>query len=320
MNAEIAGTRRSYWVGAGSLVISWIAAAVINSYMNALNARGFSGEELLYIRSLSCMAIALVATRVAVVHMNSPGHKACAVVAASSVLFYEAMAVWMAVNPIIVLISLMPVVNIYLARRDGKKITLVTYGCAALLIAGVAWALDPFSQPLSRPGLILTLACVVVSSVGLDMWSKTDDTVTLWHKGFWLGVYAVAFSVPVMACRHIYHLLAGEIVTPIRVEAAKYSDPDVQKYLWMFAVFAAVYIYSTIMPFTRAGKMDVVHASIMLQGATPASLVGTWFIIGERIALWQIPGVACALLGATLVTVQLIRAPSAVSSPAARPG
>ncbi len=320
MNTEIVGTRRSYWIGAGSLVVSWFAAAIINSLMNALNARGFSGEELLYFRSLPCMAVAFIAIRSTVMEMDTYSHKACAAVAISSIMFYESMAVWKAVIPVIVLIALMPVVNIFLARRDGKKITILAYVSALLLVGGVAWSLDPFSQPFSKAGMILALGCVIVSSVGFDMWSKTGRTVTLWHKGFWLGVYTTLFAILVVGSRHLVGALMGNAVVPISVEFGKYDDPTVQRYLWIFTIFAVVYIYSTIVPFTRIGKMDVVHASIMLQGATPASLIGSWLIIDERIKMWQIPGIICALIGATLVTVQLIRAPAVVSSPAARPG
>lgn len=318
MNDQIPETHRSYWTGVSCIVVSWMAAAIINSCMVALNRKGFSAEELLYLRSFGCIMVALIAGT-QIFRMNGLGHKSCLTIAASSILFYEAIAQWDRVNPVIAIVALMPIVNIYLARRDGNEVPLLAYISAILLLGGIVWALNPFTEPMSLIGIILALACTVVSALGFNMWSKTDRTVTLWHKGFWLGVYVNLLAVIVMMGRQAFHLTKDDPVPSLVTETAKYFHVDPRTYLVGFTIFATIYIYFSIVPFTAAGKMNIVHASILTQGATPASFIGSWLILHEEVARRQVPGLACALVGTVIVTFQLAR-PKPAIVPATRSG
>jgi drug/metabolite transporter (DMT)-like permease len=297
MKSESVGTPRSHAIGYGSIAASWLFAAWINVQMNILNTEGVSAYEILIVRSLPCIGIAFVlgmSFRPQSWTVLASG----ALIAIASIGFYSAVECWKAVNPVMILITLMPLANIAIARLYKRRVSILTALSALVLIIGVMQALDYRGQAATRswPGFWWSIVSMASAAVGFEMWGRMPRSVTVLEKITWLSIACFIMAL-VLLVPHMREL-----------DLAKYGRADIQLRLFGWFMLPALgFIYTSCVPFSDVGKMDVVTASILLQGATPATVVATTFLTHERLTPSQMLGLALALVGAAIVTRQLLR-------------
>ncbi|HEX7724547.1 MAG TPA: hypothetical protein VF438_02305, partial [Candidatus Paceibacterota bacterium] len=289
------------------------------SYMKRLNSVHISAEELLVVRSVACMTVAFLLVGWRVTCSPASVKKAGFIIAISSISFYQAIQVWGEVNPVIAIAALIPAMNIYLARRDGLRVPASVYASLVCLVVGVFMALKPWSVHIHVLGAILALICVVVSAIGFDLWGKAPLAVTAPEKCFWLSVWALLFAVLIMAGREFLACMprAQERISHLgfsvqTFDIAPYRSSTVRETLFWFGGIGAVYLFSTIIPFSRSGKMKTEWASVFIQGATPASMIGAYYLVGERLDVTQRVGVGIALAGAGYLSFRLFRSNEAL--------
>ena len=295
MSSESVGTRRSHAIGYGSLAASWLFAAWINVQMNILNTEGVSAYEILIVRSLPCIGIAF-ALGMSFKPQSWTVLVSGALIAIASIGFYSAVECWKVVNPVMILITLMPLANIAIARLYKRRVSVTTALSALVLIAGVTQALDYSGSAWSWSGFGWAMVSMASAAVGFEMWGRMPRSVTVLEKIAWLSIICLVMSLAFLA-PHLREL-----------DLTKYGRMDIQFHLFgCFMLPAVGFIYTSCVPFSDVGRMDVVTASILLQGATPATVVATMFLTHERLTLSQMIGLALALAAAAVVTRQLLR-------------
>jgi len=90
------------------------------------------------------------------------------------------------------------------------------------------------------------------------------------------------------------------------INFAKYVDPHLLSRLVFFGIVATAYIFCNIIPFDKIGRMHTATAVTLIQGATPATIIGAYFMVGEKMSLPQWIGVGCAMVGAAFLSIQVL--------------
>ncbi len=295
MSSNEIGTPRSHKIGLASIFLSWIFGAIVNALMKTLNNRGVTPEELLIVRSAFCVAVAYAIARGSLWRVDKNIKISGLLLGISSVAFYRAVSIW-TVNYVIIIIAFTPAVNVLIARYERRHVPKSVYWCMAALIAGIVLAIEPWKQvSWNTAGFLWALGCVIPAGIGFEMWGRSSREVTVSQKCFWQAAWTM--------------ILAGAIILlfqrPFGVE--RYDDVSTLKLLILFGVPGACYIFTTVFPFSKVGEMDVAKASILLQGATPASLVTSYIFLDESLSVWQGAGVACALIAASALAYQMCK-------------
>lgn len=301
MKFEDSGTPRSRAIGLFAILTLWLSAAVSLPYANLLQGH-FSTEGLLVLRSLSCLAVIISIGRIGAWRTTNEIAFAGFIIAFSSLTFYWSLES-LGVNATAVLVTLTPIVNLVIAMIEGKRPSWAAMLSLAALIAGTAWALEIWSQPLPPEGLIQMFACMVASGIGFHYWGKAPDTVTVSEKCFWLCAATIIESL----------LVAWAFDMDLNL--GKYAEPAFRKPLLRYAIPVTLFIFVSIIPYSRVGKMNTVLACALSQAGMPFTIMGAALFADEHLKAHQWPGVFLALFGATALSVQTL-----LAKPAARPG
>ncbi|MFA6432226.1 MAG: hypothetical protein WCV82_00160 [Candidatus Paceibacterota bacterium] len=288
------GDTRSHRIGFAAIVMACLAGTVTT----AMAAKGgvlgdqLVPEEMLFVRS-ACVAAAAYAIALGKVYpVNWKIFWAGLLLGLSSICFFRALQAWR-VNPVVVMLTLVPAVNIAISFLDGHKPSKTVILSAACLILGCAISVAPSNGSFSLSGLAWSIACILTSAWGFDLWGKCPESTTVSEKCFWYGV-----SATILAGISVYSL--GLPLSPIKFAAI----PAVT--LLLFCGMSVLYMYASIIPFDKLGKMDTARASTLLYSSTPISILGAWLINHEEMALWRLPGVALATLGAIWLTKETL--------------
>lgn len=298
---ESSTSARSVRIGLAAIAATWLTGPVSIPIVKMLRPN-FSAEELLFVRSLFGLICSYAIAREKVWKTGWRIRLAGVIMASSSLGFYRAVQAW-DINPIMVIIAILPVVNIIIAWIEGRKISPIVYVSFAFLMYGIVTALDPWNQPINTVGLSWALFCVVGGAIGCELWGKASLDTTISEKCFWFAVPLLVATPIIVLCTQL----------PLRIE--KYYD---SRSLWLLFVLGAVngivYMYATIAPFSRVGKMNTVTATVLLQVATPCTIIGAYYLTGEVLNSSQWVGVFIALFGATILSVWLTNSSKANSS------
>ena len=295
MKTEYSGTARSGRIGFAAIVIMWITAAVSVPFSKILFEQfRFSAEEILIVRSLACILAAVAIGRAAAWRTRGIVVIAGLLIGASSIGFYRAIASW-SVNPVIVILTLVPVVTMIVTRCRGKHISATAIASLAFLIAGTAWALEPWNKPVQIEGFLWALSCVVLGGIGFDLWGRAPKETTVSEKCFWLSFWTCVLAFVVMKMRG-GHFHAGRML-----------EPQALRTLAVFVGTVTIYIFFSIVPVSRVGKMNTVTAVVLMQFGTPVVIVGAELFVGEKLLFHQWPGVITAIAGAIFLSIQTLR-------------
>ena len=268
-------------IGFSALAVTWITAAVTVPLIATLKGH-FSPEELLFVRSLFGVAAALILVRGAVWKTDRRMVAAGILVGLSSIAFYRAVQAW-GVDPCMVVMSGLPAINVAFAIWRNRRISGVVVSSLICVTIGIVVALEPWKQPISWPGLWYMIGCNVVGGLGFELWGQAPASVSASQKCFWM-------AVPLLVLCPLSFWATGK-----HIDVAGYFDPHQVRVLAFFGFACGIlYIYATIVPF---GKIETQMVSVLLQGTTPASIIGAYFLAGESLSAFQWSGVAVALAG-----------------------
>ena len=260
------GTRRTHVAGLIAIVVTWIGATISVPYSKILMdpGTGINAEDLLIVRSIACMLVAIFASGGMAVRFSKRVAAAGLLVGASSIAFYEGLRAW-DISPVAVLLSTVPLVSLALALKDGRHVPTSVSMAIVALVMGVFLVLDLHRAEVSLQGLAWTLAAVVLGGLGFDQWSKCPRSSTVSQKCFWLGVSVLPFSW-IMNLIHDHHISMSAFVAP-----------GMMWPLILFTIPVTAYVFASITPFSPAGEMNPVVALALMQVATPFTIKGAEF-------------------------------------------
>lgn len=289
------GTRRSHAIGALAIVATWVSAAVSVPYSKVVMGHGFTAEDILIVRSIACILVALIVSGGSAWRSGWHTILAGLIVGIASICFYRAIDVW-EVAPVVVLLAFQPVVNLAIALAERKRPTWAVVIALAGLIAGTAVFLDPRHIRMSWPGLSWTVVSVILGGIGCELWSRGPKGSTVCQKSFWLGapLIVIAFAV---------NRAAGHSFEPLRL-----VEPGIATPAMLFTAFVTLYIFAVIAPYSPIGQMDVVKATMLMMFATPFVVELSTRVNGERISGSQWLGALVVIGSAAAVARDAIRA------------
>lgn len=284
------GTRRTHVVGLIAIVISWIGATVSVPYSKILmdDGTGVNAEDLLVVRSVTCMLVAIFVSGGAAVRFSNRVVVAGLLVGASSIGFYEALRTW-SISPVSVLISTVPLVSLAIALWEGKHVPVSVSVAVVALIAGVFLVLDLRKGEVSLQGLAWTISSVVLGGFGFDQWSKCPQSSTVSQKCFWLGASVLPFSW-IMNSIHGHHTSVSTLV-----------GPGILWPLVLFTVPVTAYVFASITPFSPVGKMNPVVALALMQVGTPFTIKGAEFFHHDGVRSNQWVGAFVVIVSAAYI-------------------
>lgn len=207
--------------------------------------------------------------------------------------FFSAMRAWGSGLTLVVL-TCTPLVQVTAKLARGERVPLYTYVCLAILLSGVAIALDLHSGTFSTLGFGLSVTATVLAGLSFEVLSSQKN-IDPYHKTFWLAVMMaiVGFVYTLFVTGHLP--LTGVMLL------------DVERmglFVLMIGMFAGcLYFLANVIAFEH---LETETASMLAMAETPMVLVGAYLILGEELNKMQWGGVAVAL-GATLAYSQLKR-------------
>jgi hypothetical protein len=251
--------------------------------------KAFSPEELLTIRSIFCIVGALVIARGKVFSVETKTVIACPILVLSSVAFFKAVRIW-GLSPVMVVVSVMPIINAVAALMRGQKLTKALMISFFFMVIGIILALEPWRIRIHITGMFWALVCMVTGGIVYELWAMSTKT-SVTSKCFWSCLSTVAVTMP-----YIYLIQTDFSLT-------KYGDSRPQMFLLVFfGVAGVVYYFCNIIPFDH---LPSTAACVLLQGAVPMSILGAHFIAGENMDLLQWGGVSITLLGTCILVMYL---------------
>lgn len=290
MKIEYVGTTRSRTIGLVAILLTWISAAISVPKAKVLQD-DFSSQELLIIRSIFCLFVAMLFSNGRAWRTTSEIVLAGFIIGFSSYMFYGAIES-LGVNATAVLVTFIPAVNLAIVLIEGKRVSNMVATSLAVLIGGTCWALELWNQSLPTEGLVLMGSCIVMSAIGFHYWGRAPDEVTVSQKCFWLSVAGLVLALP-------FYWIA-----PFTIGMQKYGDQDLLETLFQFTITVIAYIFFSTVPYSRVGKMHTVLASALSQAGMPFIIVGSSIFAHEHLKPSQWPGVILALAGAIALSTQ----------------
>jgi len=277
-----------------ALVAVWFAGLLTVPIAKILTGT-FSAEEMLFVRSLPAFIVSFAIVGGRVWKADWRVKLAGPIIGFSSIGFYRAIQIW-DISPVMVVLTLMPVVNMAIAAAERRPVSMAALGNLIVLAIGIYLGLDPRDKPINHAGLCWVISCSVASGIGFELWSKSPHTTTVSERCFWV-------ALPLLL---VTPIIIGLWQGPFVIE--KFFTARAIALLSVFGVLnGIVYTYGTIIPFSTFGKMNTVAAAVLLQGTTPFTIVGSWLFVKEKLAARQWLGVLIALSGAITLSYLLAK-------------
>ncbi|MEK7095547.1 MAG: hypothetical protein AAB917_02705 [Patescibacteria group bacterium] len=287
-------TARSVKIGLLAIVTVWLTGPLTVPIVKILRGQ-FSAEELLLVRSFFGVAFSFFLARNKVWKTDWKVKLAGPIIGFSSIGFYRAIQVW-DINPVMVIIALLPIVNIAILWIEGKRVSWVVLASFGLLVYGIVLALDPWEQPINTKGMAWALSCAVAGGIGFELWGRASKETTISEKCFWLSA-SLFIITPIII-----------LSTQLPIDLPKYTG---MRELWLLLALGIlngiVYMYGTIIPFSAVGKISTGVTSILLQVTTPFTIIGACYFTGEVLSPSQWTGVAVALSSAAMLSLWLTK-------------
>lgn len=293
MNAS-SSTARSVKIGLLAIVTVWFTGPLTVPIVKILRGQ-FSAEELLFVRSFFGVAFSFFLAGDRVWKTDWKIKLAGLIIGFSSLCFYRAIQAW-DINPVMVVIALLPIVNIVILWIEGKKVSGVVLASFGLLVYGIFLALDPWKQPINVKGMVWALSSTIAGGIGFELWGRASKKTTISEKCFWLSASLFIITPIIILC------------TQLPINLSKYTGA---RELWLLLalgiVNGIVYMYGTIIPFSAVGKISTGITSVLLQVTTPFTIIGACYFTGEVLNSSQWIGVAIALSSAAILSLWLTK-------------
>ena len=279
---------KSVTKGILATVVVWLTAGwsvpLVNEY------RAYSPEMLLIVRGLAVMVSILL---VRIIHRNAwfSDWKAVAsgiVFGIASVAFFRAVSVWGA-NPTITVLTLTPIVNFVFAVVREKKFPWSAAISLAIIVAGVFLALQPWKNDIHPQGLVWAILAAITSGLGFECWGTTKATKPA--KFWWYSVFTIVMSAIMLKIEGGKFILVPE-------------NSDWKTSLYVFSIIGSfggiAYFWAATVSLEN---LPTTHASVLLQGETPAVIIGSAILIGTVLSRIQWVGIGLTLVGICYLVV-----------------
>ncbi len=252
----------------------------------------FLPSELMIVRGVVSMLIILPLSFSRITRPESHVLAFALLFSIATIPFFSAMRVWGSGLTLVVL-TCTPLVQVTAKLVRGERVPLYTYFCLAVLLSGVAIALDLRSGTFSTLGLGLSVAATILVGLSFEVLGSQKN-IDPYHKTFWLAMMMAIVGA-------VYTFLTGHF--PL-AGVMFLSTERMGLFVLMIGMFAGcLYFLANVIAFEH---LETETASMLAMAETPMVLVGAYFILGEELNKLQWGGVAVAL-GATLVYGQLKR-------------
>jgi hypothetical protein len=277
-------------IGLCAVVVVWLSAGI--SIPLVRKHADFRPEVLLLVRSGLVLVALFFMGKINMKGSNRYVIAAGPAMAIASITFFQAVNVW-GPNPVIIVITLTPLVNFAIGLGKNTRICPITLVCLVFVLVGECLALDITKQELNLTGLGLSVASTLATGLGLEFWgaSKTESS----QKMLWYSLSLFIFAI------------ASLSVMPGKVE---FIPQGVSLKTALF-VFAIIGTFSGVVYVGAAGialgRLPTTSASILLQGETPAVMLGSSFILGQEVFFHQGLGVGIMLVGISILMVWMAR-------------
>lgn len=210
-----------------------------------------------------------------------------ALFASANFCLYQGIRAW-DTNPVIVILTATPVVNIVAKRWRGEQVDARVIGSLTTLLLGVLIALNPWQTAFNLSGCLWSVTATLLVGVGFEILG-TSKKIDPYHKSFWIAALMIIIG----------------FMTTISSEHAPFATTAWNTYtiiaLALYGVIGGfLYILANVIAFEKL-KTEVASVLAMLE--TPAVIIGARIILGETQAPMQWMGVLIALGAAAVLCV-----------------
>ncbi len=269
--------RSSQFFGIAVALALWVTAAVVVPYVQFFPT--LAPTELMVIRGGITAALIFLLFRKQVGKPSRDLLGAVLIISLANWSFYQSVRI-LGANPTIVIFTTLPLASIVLSLIRGKKVPGRDYVSALILMIGVVLALQPWKANYTLIGLMWAVAVPALLAVGFGWFSQMTD-LGKYQKGLWMSLAFVG---------------TGLVVTLLQKGVPLANQDWSGIYLLHLVIFGVacgfIYFMTNILLYDY---YKPVHASLILVGETPASLLGTYFLLGETMTIVQLLGVFIAM-------------------------
>jgi drug/metabolite transporter (DMT)-like permease len=260
----------------------WITAGLALPLVNVLKA--FSPEQLMCVRGLMTAVCAFCILRGRVFPVNSYTILSGLGFAGGCLGLYHGIRE-LGPSLTIIFFTTAPIVNFGIAWYKGKHVSFAAIGSLVVMLGGVVSALQPWSSgnTITKPGVFWCTFGTVSGALFYEALAKAKGSKLV--RCFWqAGVVAIVGFFGSL-------VLAPQILIP---------DFATTLIVIEFALMGGfLYFLSNIEAFDN---LPVEIASVLAQGETPAVILVSGLLLGERLTLYQWLGVIVALCGAVYLS------------------
>lgn len=251
----------------------WLTAGLALPFVNVLNM--FTPPQLMVFRGFLTAAMALIGLRGVIGRVDKYTYLIALTLPFATLGLFEGIRHWGA-GPTIIIITATPLVNLVIGAFLGRRIS-----------------------PASIVGLVLVLGGVVIARWGGHFqWAGFAWTLfgTIMN-GILYEFFARAKATSLQKC--FYACMGMGTLGLVLSAGASWSAIAEPKLILLVLGFAFVggflYWIANLMAFEN---LPTTEASVLVQGETPAVILGASVLLGEHLTLVQWVGVGIALYGA----------------------
>lgn len=251
----------------------WLTAGLALPFVNVL--KDFTPAQLMVFRGFLTAGMAFIGLRGFVGYVDKYTHLIAIVLPFATLGLFEGIRHWGA-GPTIIIITATPLVNLVIGAFSGRRISQASIIGLVLVLGGVVMA--RWGGHFEWEGFAWTVFGTVMNGVLYELFARAKATPL--QKCFW-------------ACMGMGTL---GLVLSLNDYWMAIADPGNVLLVIGFAfVGGLLYWLANLVAFEN---LPTTEASVLVQGETPAVIIGASLLLGEHITIIQWVGVCTALCGA----------------------
>lgn len=262
-----------------ALMIS-VTAAIALPLVNVFDAMKI-GELMIIRGGVSAVLIAVILFS----HLARPSWRVLVfsiLFSVATLFLYIAIRAW-SPGPSLVVITLTPVVNIVAKLLRGKVVHRRVYLAMIGLLIGVMIALNPWQANFDLIGFVMSLLAMLLAGLGMEVLAG-EKGVDPYNKSFWLAILTVCIGC-----------LASVGDGQMPLLALEWTSSNTLALVGFGVVGGFLYYLANII---AVEELETEVATTLAMAETPAVIISSWFMLGDKLSLVQWVGVSIALAAA----------------------
>lgn len=250
----------------------WLTAGFALPFVNILDM--FTPTQLMVFRGFLTAGMAFIGLRGVLGHVDKYTYLIALTLPFVTLGLFEGIRHWGA-GPTIIIITATPLVNLVIGAFLGRRISPASIVGLVLVLLGVAVA--RWGGEFQWAGFAWTLFATIMNGILYEFFAraKTSSLQKCFYAHIGMGILGLVLS-------------AGGSWSAI-------AEPKLILLVLGFAfVGGFLYWIANLMVFDN---LPTTEASVLVQGETPAVILGAIILLGERFTLVQLVGVGIALYG-----------------------